>query len=718
MDNTIYGFNHNPFATSPGPRSVFPHEAYRGARSSLEYALMDGTGMVVIAGEQGTGKHTLIKDLLSRYPLNDLEVGQCSAADDNHGELLSQVASAFGIRLSKQDDDHAIPALKQYLDKKHAEKKKALLVIQNADNLDIEDLEKLRAVKSRDDHSSAALRIYLLGLPGIQQLINDFTDKHPQGDAVTHIHLGPMHRAEETRAYIEQHLRDAGWEGRPELADDALSLLHSCSRGIPGTIDPICFRLLENGNSAGKTRLDAADVERAAEQVGSGSVIDAAIESADSVANSSEEEHEEGPAKQTTPAPPPPAPRKRRRKRKKPRPAAVAAPVEKTENDPPFTIEPVDLTGIRPEPDIDMVERQHAPVTKPRTRKPEHKGGRWGGMLLVVLFIVLVIVAGAYWDLSNARRLMQIEPIAEALHALGIVSLLPQAGDPPMAVHADAHTLNRNSLNTMTPDTGETFSSPTEDSMPAQSLPVQQQEALSASQPPEADTGERVKRDEVLAIANREGDAAGQQTSLPASSSVQSDTAGQLESEQPDGLTPDISDPGPANLGTGIDTEEARAELEEPTGPRITLLLPTGSSQRFIDLALKNRGRGLIITPELGTALQPYADRLLWQRDGTLQVIPKGLNTLTGEYAPLELQESVDGIAFVIRNFRGVGLLIRQTAGGMAQQRLPSSALELVESRLRNKEFAMREVPLVKALSANTITGEPAPLYLLVVPHR
>ncbi len=435
MDITIYGFSHNPFATSPGPHSVFAHDEYRRARGALEYALMDGTGMVVIAGESGTGKHTLVQDLLSRYPLNDLEVGQCSANDTSQGGLLSQVASAFGLALATQDDEHATSALQQFLEEKQTQNKKTLLVIHDADRLDVESLEKLRAFISIDGHTASALHIYLVGHPDIQKLINDFTDKHPLGDAVTHIRLGPMLMAEETRAYIAHHLDKAGGDGRPELDDDAVSLLHSCSGGVPGKLNLICFQLLENGSRAGKNQLDSGDVEKAAKQANCDDTISTSGTGVEHVAASGEEENT---AATEVKPPPAPAPRRRKRRRKTPRRAAEIA----LDDDAANTVNiragtAGQATDTRVEPVFDSAPPQDVPEMTAPAQAPDQQGTRWGGMLLVVLFIVLVLGAGAYWDLSNARRLMQIEPVAQVLQSLGIASLFPAAGEQPLATQTD-----------------------------------------------------------------------------------------------------------------------------------------------------------------------------------------------------------------------------------------------------------------------------------------
>lgn len=759
MDNTIYGFSHNPFAKSQGPDPVFAHEEYRRARGALEYTLMDGTGIVVIAGEQGTGKHTLIHDLLSRYPLNDLAVGQVTLSGAGNGDVLAQVASAFDIELAGQDDETATAALTEYLATKQAESKKTLLVIHDADKLDVESLEKLRRFISLHGHGSSALYIYLVGQPGIQQLINDFTDTYPLGDAVTHLRLGPMLTEEETLAYIEQRLKGAGWEGNPELADDVPALLHTLSAGIPGNLNLICSRLLENASEAGKTRLDAADVKDAAAPLNRDTAGENAAKDSGTVDNTSQERPaSDGPeaADLTTPTRPAPVRRKRRRKRKTSSPAVTTDKAARVVNDPPLTVDPDSLDDIHPDPDVATATAHEATATASRRKAPEHQGSRAGGVALLVLFIVLVLGAGAYWDLSNTRRLMQIEPIAELLNSPGIAPLLPAANEPREPGQAAPQQQNTDPVGAVMPTATVVKNAdpePTADSTPTDPLPQQSRELIEGtitdSSPAEsASTTEPMDGEDALSITD-ELQQADTQNSAPSTQSGSTDAAEPEELASTTDFAPadtEIATPAPEETDSAAtilplpdeeavpersDTEQAAGEIaaqvlpqqeaiiEEPPGPRMTLLLPSGPTQRYIDVALTNRGRGLIISPELGRALQPYADRLLWQRDGTLQVIPEGLNSLTGEYDPIVLRESVDGIAFVTRNFRGVGLLIRRGSNGPASADSLASASALVTSRLEDLEFASREVSLVNDISTNTASvNGPAPLYLLVVPHR
>ncbi|WP_188109710.1 ExeA family protein [Pseudohalioglobus sediminis] len=715
MNDKLYGLSHNPFSADATPGRAFSHPAHRQALSSLEYELMNGTAMVVIAGEKGAGKRTLIADMLLRYPLSDLETVQLSATEFEKADWPVRLAKAFSVTTDANDEATVLSALRAHFDEKQAQGKKLLLHVYHADSLSLECLEQLKSLM-QGDAGTRRLRVFLTGKPAIVQLINAFTDEHPLGDAVSHLRLGPIDSAQQTGNYIVHRLRQAGWQGTPGISAEAVAALHERSGGIPGQINLLCQQALENAAASGKASLTPDDLGPVPTQADKQPPRDAAA----------------GLARPPLSAAPPRAP--------------SPDPEPQPEPEP----EPEPTNDALPEGNETFFARAEQADHIYTDRRPTPRRRSAAGPLLFLLLVLGAACAAVYWDLNHDRRLLEIEPVAHILQSLGLASLPGRSDAPVPAVTTPDHTAStatqqfddmeqeaeaatqapysppdayeqapRTGTGDATPEPVATFTDPL--ATPAA--------AADSAEEPAADTPLYGEESSASATSTYDGadpqaDAIAAPVTEPLAEPVQEDVTATVEGEAVTAAP--AEPPAPATLAGADDSADmasATADNAEPAAPTLAMLVPAnGPDSFYIDSGLVTRGDRMIINRALAEALEPYAAGLAWRSDGLLEIEPRGL---AGGYAPVALGEAIDGIAFTVRNFSGLGLLVSAPRAGdtgiLAGQPTASTLVELAESRLRDNDFSREVVSLVDD-SVDAINSARTPrddrLRILVVPYQ
>jgi|GEM_PF-317037 len=259
MYEAFYKFSSDPFKMSPDHRFAYPHESYTKGRNYLEYGLLRGEGLVVITGLPGTGKSTVIEDLLSEYGGSELEVARIQTTQLEVRELLRLVAYAFGINAHNTDKATLLMRLEEYLNQQYDSGKRVLLIIDEAQNLSQQALEELRLLTNVQRDNGLHFQIFLLGQPQLQGLIRAPGMEQLRQRIIASCHFEPLSR-DDTRNYIQHRLTVAGWHGDPQITDQAFELIHRYSGGIPRKINMLTSRLLIHGAVDERHRLDADEV--------------------------------------------------------------------------------------------------------------------------------------------------------------------------------------------------------------------------------------------------------------------------------------------------------------------------------------------------------------------------------------------------------------------------------------------------------------------------
>jgi putative secretion ATPase (PEP-CTERM system associated) len=252
---TVYKLSADPFRLSPDYRFSYSHPSYARAKAYLEYALLQGEGFVMITGAPGTGKTTLVKEILANIDIASVQVATLTSTQLRTRDLLQMVATAFDLRFEDADKATLLTALEQSLQQQYKNGRRSVLMVDEAQGLSINALEELRLLANLQHDNQMLLQVFLLGQDKLRDLINTPDMEQLRQRVVASSHLEPLN-IDETVNYVQHRLNQAGWQGDPEIRGDALQLLHKYSGGVPRRINLICTRLLLSGGLSGRHVFD------------------------------------------------------------------------------------------------------------------------------------------------------------------------------------------------------------------------------------------------------------------------------------------------------------------------------------------------------------------------------------------------------------------------------------------------------------------------------
>lgn len=261
MFEDFYGLRARPFQLTPDPAFYFESATHRKALSYLGYGLAQGEGFVVITGEVGAGKSTLVAHLMATIDPSRLTAGLVVTSALDGEEIVHVVAQAFGLRVEGHDKASALGAIESFLHAEARAGRRCLLIVDEAQNLSVSAVEELRMLSNFQLGAHPLLQTLLLGQPEFRQLLleSDQLEQLRQRVIATH-HLTAM-TAEEVRGYIEHRLACAGWQGSPSFDGDVHARIHAATGGIPRRINQVLNRLLLLGAVEQRSRIDGAMLE-------------------------------------------------------------------------------------------------------------------------------------------------------------------------------------------------------------------------------------------------------------------------------------------------------------------------------------------------------------------------------------------------------------------------------------------------------------------------
>ena len=256
MFDNFYGFNGRPFQLTPDPAFYFESLTHRKALSYLGYGLAQGEGFIVITGEVGAGKSTLVAHLMATIDRQRLTAAQIVTSRLDADEVVQVVAQAFGLSVRGQDKAGALGAIEAFLHDEARAGRRCLLVVDESQNLAVSALEELRMLSNFQLGNHPLLQILLLGQPEFR----DALQGHPQLEqlrqrVIAAHHLEAMEPGE-IEAYILHRLRLVGWDSNPVFDQRVFAELHTATAGIPRRVNQIVNRLLILGAVEQRKRID------------------------------------------------------------------------------------------------------------------------------------------------------------------------------------------------------------------------------------------------------------------------------------------------------------------------------------------------------------------------------------------------------------------------------------------------------------------------------
>jgi len=243
MYETFYKFSQRPFQLSPDPRFYFGSRAHKRAMSYLRYGLNQGEGFIVITGDVGTGKTTLVRNLFAELSDEDVVAAQMVTTQLEAEDTLRMVASSFEIEHEGASKATVLNRLERFLVKQSEQGKRVLLIVDEAQNLPPMALEELRMLSNFQVGDRPLLQSFLLGQEEFRKTLQADNLEQMRQRIIAAYHLTPLD-VDETKEYIEHRLRMVGWTGDPMLTDTAYADIHRNSYGIPRRINSLCDRLL------------------------------------------------------------------------------------------------------------------------------------------------------------------------------------------------------------------------------------------------------------------------------------------------------------------------------------------------------------------------------------------------------------------------------------------------------------------------------------------
>ena len=259
MYETFYGLSAKPFQLNPDPSFYFGSRGHRRAMAYLEYGLHQSEGFIVITGDVGAGKTTLVRSLLQKLDPDKIVAGQLVSTQLDADDILRLVSAAFGLPNKGQEKADMLLALEMFLVSVAAKGKRVLLLVDEAQNLTPRALEELRMLSNFQIGEHSLLQSFLIGQPEFRETMRTPEMLQLRQRVLASYHLGPLD-LEETRAYIEHRLTHVGWKGNPSFLPDAFQAIFDFTGGVPRRINTLCDRLLLSGFLAGKESFAAIEV--------------------------------------------------------------------------------------------------------------------------------------------------------------------------------------------------------------------------------------------------------------------------------------------------------------------------------------------------------------------------------------------------------------------------------------------------------------------------
>ncbi|WP_395611490.1 XrtA/PEP-CTERM system-associated ATPase [Allosphingosinicella sp.] len=262
-----YGLTGQPFQLTPDARFWFDSRTHKKAMAYLGYGLAQGEGFIVVTGEIGAGKSTLVAHVMAnidRARLNAMSVVSTQVEGD---DMLRLVAQGLGVSTALVEKAQLLDAVERRLEEELRAGKRNLLIVDEAQNLPVSALEELRMLSNFQIAGRALLQIVLLGQPEFRDKLGQPGLEQLRQRVIATHHLEAMD-ADEVAAYIRHRLTRVDWQGSPDFEPEAFAAVHRHSGGIPRKVNQLMQRVLLAAALENAELVTAAQVDAVAADLG------------------------------------------------------------------------------------------------------------------------------------------------------------------------------------------------------------------------------------------------------------------------------------------------------------------------------------------------------------------------------------------------------------------------------------------------------------------
>jgi general secretion pathway protein A len=243
MYEDFYNFTGKPFQLTPDQKFFYNSKVHNRAMAYLRYGLEQSEGFIVITGAVGTGKTMLVRNLFGELDTQDVMAAQLVTTQVEPEDMLRMVCASFGLAHEGQNKATMLHNLEALAGARHAEGKRVLLVVDEAQNLPPRSVEELRMLSNFQSGGKSLFQSFLLGQEEFKRTLQHPGMEQVRQRIIASYHLEPL-AEEDIRGYIEFRLGLVGWKGDPAFDPETFQQVHAFTGGIPRRINTFCDRLL------------------------------------------------------------------------------------------------------------------------------------------------------------------------------------------------------------------------------------------------------------------------------------------------------------------------------------------------------------------------------------------------------------------------------------------------------------------------------------------
>jgi len=255
MYEQYFNLKRKPFELVPNPDFLFLGSGHRKALTYLKYGIRERIGFILMTGEVGSGKTTIVRDLIKNLNGN-VTLSKVFNTKVTSDQMIALINEDFGLDVSGKEKIGMLRELNDFLIDQHARRRQPILVIDEAQNLSTDLLEEIRMLSNLETNMSKLLQIVLVGQPELRNTLALPELRQLRQRISISCHLQPLQR-EETELYINHRLEKAGGRKSIRFHDETMDTIHDFSRGVPRLVNVLCDYLLLTAFSDGTKEITA-----------------------------------------------------------------------------------------------------------------------------------------------------------------------------------------------------------------------------------------------------------------------------------------------------------------------------------------------------------------------------------------------------------------------------------------------------------------------------